>query len=119
MPVSGSTTTKPSIVQKTANLLMNERANSNENSNDTLSKLLGGLNLKITRFIPPYSDTPSNSQLGINEESNTAFSEVGFDSDSNQASNLISDQSRQAAGSGGSTDFSALIREEKNEKEGK
>ncbi|KAI6170360.1 BCL7-like protein C28H8.1 [Aphelenchoides bicaudatus] len=98
VPVSGSTpTTKPlSAIQKTAALL-SERPNSNENSNDTLN-------------------TPTNSQLGLNEESNTAFSE-GFDSDSNQASNLLSsDLSRPAmSGNGGSTDFSALIREEEKD----
>lgn len=111
VPVSGSTTSKPTTVQKTVALL-SERANSNENSNDTLNS-----NGPFNHLQFLVLDTPSNSQLDLNEEeSNTAFYE-GFESDSNQASNMVSDLSRHASGGNGSTDFSSLIKEEKDAKE--
>ncbi|KAI6224437.1 BCL7-like protein C28H8.1 [Aphelenchoides fujianensis] len=59
VPVSGSTpAAKPATTAQKTAALLNERANSAENSNDA-------------------SNTPSNSHFGLNEESNTAFSE-GF-----------------------------------------
>jgi len=51
------------------------------------------------------------SNYGINEDSNTGFSETGFDSDSNHAF----DGRRYQAGVGESTDFSALRQAELEE----
>jgi hypothetical protein len=113
--VSGQAS-KPTAAQKTAALLQ-ERANSNENSNDASSNRLSFIH---SSPLPLLLSDPAHSHLTMNEESNTAFSEVGFDSDSNQASEQ--GLSRHITGSadsssntavGGSTDFSAMVREEK------
>ncbi|KAI6215835.1 hypothetical protein M3Y94_00431300 [Aphelenchoides besseyi] len=87
VPISGPTSAAKTTTQKTAALL-SDRANSTENSNDATNTL--------------------NSHFGLNDESNTAFSE-GFESDSNQAS----EQGIASSSNGASTDFSAMVREEK------
>lgn len=93
-----------STVQKTAAAL-STLSNSNENSNDASSECYlwsGSCSWRL--------DT--NSQF-LNDESNTAFSETGFESDSNQA------RSGHGSGQGGNTDFSALVQEEKEAKQRK
>ncbi|KAI6189143.1 hypothetical protein M3Y98_00430700 [Aphelenchoides besseyi] len=90
MGTNGPTSAAKTTTQKTAALL-SDRANSTENSNDATNTL--------------------NSHFGMNEESNTAFSE-GFESDSNQAS----EQGIASSSNGASTDFSAMVREEKETK---
>jgi len=88
VPVSGpsGTVPKPSVPKPEIAPL---RATSTENSNDA-------------------SNTASNTNIGLNEESNTAFSERGYESDSNQTS--------ERDNSNPCTDFSALVREEKEKK---
>ncbi|CAD5225635.1 unnamed protein product [Bursaphelenchus xylophilus] len=93
VPVSGQAAPK-TTVQKTAAALT-ALSNSNENSNDA---------------------TNTNSQFGLNEESNTGFSETGFESDSQSNQAISNNSSQQSLSQMGSTDFSALVREEKQNK---
>uniref|UniRef100_A0A914C2L3 BCL7-like protein n=1 Tax=Acrobeloides nanus TaxID=290746 RepID=A0A914C2L3_9BILA len=109
IPVSG----QPAIVPKLppVKISMDEETNttaSNENSNDETNMLSNTLG------------EASNFSAG-NEDSNTGFSETGFESDSNQTQTFDRVDYDFNGRTTGSTDFSALVREEadrRNEKDG-
>uniref|UniRef100_A0A915Q3W4 BCL7-like protein n=1 Tax=Setaria digitata TaxID=48799 RepID=A0A915Q3W4_9BILA len=95
---------------------------SSENTQDStaLGIILPAINLTVMFFVEENSDVARVRAFGnLNDDSNTGFSEGGFDSDSNQTFEAVGFQG-QTSNSGppnGSTDFSEMRQREQESSE--